>query len=45
MQVEDAGRSEGLAVIAKIGVLNLPYPKGELTSYAGVTGRQRRGKL
>ena len=45
MQVEDAGKSECPTVMAGIGVLDLPYPKGEPTSYAGVTGRQRRGKL
>jgi len=45
VQVEDAGKSECPAVMVGIGVRTLPHPKGEPTSYAGVTERQRRSKL
>jgi hypothetical protein len=45
VQVEDAGKSEWPAVMVGIGVQNLPHPKGEPTSYAGVTGQIRRSKL
>ena len=44
MAVEDAGESECLAVMALIGVQSLPYSERRQTSYAGVAGRQRRGK-
>ena len=44
MPVEDAGESECSAVMVVIGVQTLPYPERVQTSYAGVTGRQRRGK-
>ena len=44
MQVEDAGKSECFAVVAEIGVQDLPHPQGEPTSDAGVTGRERRRK-
>ena len=45
MQVKDAGKSECSAVMVEIGVQTLPYPKGEPTSYAGVTGRYVEANL
>ena len=45
VQVEDAGESECPAVMVGIGVPTLPHPKGEPTSYAGVAGCVRQGKL
>ncbi len=42
--VEDAGKSECSAVMVGIGVQDLPQPERVQTFYAGVTGRQRRGK-
>jgi len=45
VQVEDAGKSECPAVMVGIGVRTLRYPKGEPTSYAGVTERQPWSKL
>jgi hypothetical protein len=45
MSVEDAGKSEGFAVMVEIGVQDLLWPEMVPTSYVGVTGRQRRGKL
>jgi hypothetical protein len=44
MPVEDAGKSECSAVMVGIGVQDLPQPERVQTFYAGVTGRQRRGK-